>query len=580
MESIKLTFANLINELQKDHLIDRKIVVEEEVRIDSSNFNWDVRIIENVTFDKLLFFRDVDIKSGLIFKNCIFKSGVTFNNVISSDSQINISPYNTTIVFENCVGSKLVITNKCNFKRGIKIENNSEFEVISVLHSKIEQGLKIEESRIKELLDICNCNLELRLNKVKVLKNIRITSFKGDIALIYCEVDSWVKFWNVECPNSFTLNDNIFNGDFIIEGSRLNGLFIHRDTFNKKVTLENRDRSSNNNNNEAYCNEIYITEAKFIEGVDFNGLGKLIEKITLSITPNLQGVIKISGWKVGKLNISGVNQNLKLILSQLELKRLIIIEFTNYNDITFERCEADNTNFKTDLVPKSSMLLAHADLGKTKFIEFNFNSFDFIEINNSSFNEIYTSNVDWFNEDKLQIQDRLGDQLKIAKRKREVYRQLKQSLIRNGNQIDSLTFKARELKAYREELNKLGKKYSCWDRIIMTVNQTNNYGLSWWKPTWIIFFITLFFYFIMVPIFSTEMDYAIASNWDEVKTTFSEFYINFEVFWKLFNPTRKFTSTYGNLDSALLHFLDLFHRIILGVFIFQIIKGFRKLSTK
>ena len=41
-----------------------------------------------------------------------------------------------------------------------------------------------------------------------------------------------------------------------------------------------------------------------------------------------------------------------------------------------------------------------------------------------------------------------------------------------------------------EELNKLGKKYSCWDRIIMTVNQTNNYGLSWWKPTWIIFFIT------------------------------------------------------------------------------------------
>jgi hypothetical protein len=65
-----------------------------------------------------------------------------------------------------------------------------------------------------------------------------------------------------------------------------------------------------------------------------------------------------------------------------------------------------------------------------------------------------------------------------------------------------------------------------------------------------------------------------------VKSTFIDLYNNFNVYWKLFNPARRFSSTYGDVDSGWLQFLDLFHRIILGVFIYQIIKGFRKLTNK
>jgi len=48
----------------------------------------------------------------------------------------------------------------------------------------------------------------------------------------------------------------------------------------------------------------------------------------------------------------------------------------------------------------------------------------------------------------------------------------------------------------------------------------------------------------------------------------------------MFNPARKFSTVYGGIESSWLQFFDLFHRIILGILIFQIIKGFRKLVTK
>ena len=62
--------------------------------------------------------------------------------------------------------------------------------------------------------------------------------------------------------------------------------------------------------------------------------------------------------------------------------------------------------------------------------------------------------------------------------------------------------------------------------------------------------------------------------------TWNELYANFRVYWQMFNPARKFESVYGENRSAFLYFLDFFHRLILGVFIFQVIRAFRKFSGK
>ena len=322
--------------------------------------------------------------------------------------------------------------------------------------------------------------------------------------------------------------------------------------------------------NKAKCDEIFITEAKFVEGADFDGLGDPIKKITLRLSPSFEGVLNFNGWKVDNLQVSGINQNLKLLFNRMIFRFVLFNNFTNYADLSFVKCSATSD---------SPLNLSNSDFGSARFNEFDFGSFDVIRIDNVSLDNIKASNVKWFDNKKIEMISNVSE---VDKQRgiREISRQLKHALSRSGNEIDSLLFKAREMEAYRNELKNSGKTYRWTDKLIMAVNRSNNYGLSWWKPTWIIFFITLGFYLIMLPAFSNQIDYTLAKSWEEVVYFFREIFNNLDVFWQMFNPARKFSSTFGQIENGWLQFLDLIHRIILGVFIYQIIRGFRRLSSK
>lgn len=546
---------------------DTRLIIDDEIQIDSKIVNWDYRIITNIEFNKIVRINQVDLKHGLAFFNCEFKSGIVFNQVTSSDQEETTNPFNNTVLISQCKGQQIFIAYKNDLKRAFVIENNSVFDRITVNSSKIAGGFIIKDSTINGSFDIQTCKFELQLRKTKIGKNIRVNSLEGDVSMIDCKINDWVKFWNISCPFSFTLNDNTFDGTFDIEASRLKGLYIHRDIFNKKAVLENRDLHGPN---QTYCNEIFITEAKFIEGFDFNGLGFPIEKITLRLSPSFEGIVNFDNWKVDDLQVSGINQNLKILFKRIVFRFVLFNNFSNYGDLSFDKCSA------TD---ESALNLIDTDLGSAGFNEFELSAFDIIRTDNVTLDKVRASNVKWFENHKLEVGSNATETEK-QRGIREISRQLKHALATSGNQIDSLLFKAREMQAYRNELKSSGKHYKPSDRVIMTVDQTNNYGLSWWKPTWIVFLITLGFYLVMLPIFSTKLNYTLAESVTEVKTTFSEFFGNFDVFWQLFNPARKFTSTYGEIDSGWLQFLDLFQRIILGIFIFQIIRGFRKLTFK
>lgn len=181
----------------------------------------------------------------------------------------------------------------------------------------------------------------------------------------------------------------------------------------------------------------------------------------------------------------------------------------------------------------------------------------------------------WFKDDVLKIGD--GTQTKESefKRKREVYRQIKQSLKNNGNQIDSLIFQGRELLAYRYEL-KNSKNYKLSDRIIMSVSWSNSFGLNWIRPVVIVIGITLLIYIILLPCISSKITYTISLTRENFENTWVAFFHNLKFFWQLFNPIRKMNDICGKADSGWIYFLDLIHRIFLGIMIFQIIKAFRK----
>ena len=259
----------------------------------------------------------------------------------------------------------------------------------------------------------------------------------------------------------------------------------------------------------------------------------------------------------------------------MRIRAVTMIGLTNFADLTFERCEAENKFFQSEDLPNSSMILAHNDLGKTKFIEFDFKSFDFIHVDNTTFNDIKTSSIKWFEDDKLRIDSNEVLTEKNYKRRREVYRQLKQSLISQGNNIDSLLFKAREMKAHRNELKNSGT-YGWNERAIMAANWTNDFGLNWLRALGILACFNLIWYLLCLPLFTKDLWYNWSLPFTDWQTLWNNLYKELPIVGNLFNPARRFSETYGENTSRWLVFFDVFQRVILGIFIFQIIRAFRK----
>tara|TARA_R110000744_G_scaffold377581_1_gene492724 strand:+ start:1702 stop:3441 length:1740 start_codon:yes stop_codon:yes gene_type:complete len=572
-----ITAEQLIEKLAKKQLRNSQWIVKDELIIRNTT-EFDKLHFKNITFKKAVKIGFSTIQFGVFFENCEFVEPVSIEQLVCDAYSHNENIDNCNVLFSSCKASYIHISNQSEFLRDIKFNNDCNIESLLITDTKVHRSgsIYVENSAITNIIDLSKVTSTFKIYS-NIFNKLRVDSCNGNLSILNSTFNDWVQIYNLECPTSLVFNYNNFKDTVKIMGSRLAHMSVIGDIFQKKIKLENRNTSHSLS---THLKELYIREATFMEVGEFDGLGEQINQIKIPITPKLIGTLKIENWRVGELNIHGINQNLKLILSQLLVKRISMIGFTNYGDITFERCSADNTNFKTDLAPNSSMMLAHADFGRTKFIEFDFNSFDFIRVINSSFNEIYTSNVVWFDENKLQIEDDNQNEVKIAKRTREVYRQLKQSLKASGNQIDSLEFQAREMKSYRKELKFQGKDYKMSDRVIMSVNMSNDYGLSWLKPAVIILCITLIFYTFMLPLFSEDLNYTLAKNRGEINNTFSQWFNNFNVFWQLFNPVRKFSTVYGEIESSWLQFFDLIHRIILGILIYQIIKGFRRFASK
>ncbi|MFD2827104.1 hypothetical protein ACFSYG_11515 [Leeuwenhoekiella polynyae] len=556
---------------------DKKYHVADQVLINSKNLTWESAAISNVNFIQPVVVSNVDIKSGLAFYNCNFEGGIIFRGVTCLEFDVEKSKAKCSLYFSNCQMQHFTMSENCHFKRNVRIENNSEVELLKLFQSKVEEtGFYFDRSKSIKFFQLEGFIGSFKISNSTFEDMVRFESHAGEISLVKSVFKKSIQIWNLS-SRQLIFNDNTFEDTVKVTASRIASWSIIGDVFQKEIKYENFDRGGQIK--ECYLNGLYISQAKFIEGADIRGRGLTIDKITLPITSDLKGVLRIQNWHVAELDISGINQNLKLLLCQMYIRTLKMIEFTNYADVTFERCQAENELLKTKLVNSSAIVMAHNDLGATKFIEMDFRSFITINVENTSFDGIKCSNVNWFDDSQLVMGFPNNNTPKAYRTRREIYRQIKHALKSQGNQIDSLLFQAREMRAHRAEL-KSSKIYGYNDRLIMTVNMTNNYGLDWFKPFWIVSLITLGFYFVELPFFSDKLEYSLATSWEEVKITWSECFGHFNVYWQMFNPARKFEAVYGSGRSASLYFLDLFHRLVLGVFIFQIIRAFRKFSGK
>ena len=530
-----------------------------QVHIDNNRISWQYRCLTNIIFQEIVIIVNAEINSGFSFENCEFKKGIVFRNVKSTNYRIEENSSNSSISFKNCKSSLIAFEEDCYFDRSVNILDDCIVEKISTSKMKINNGgFRIAKSIIS-YLDVQNSEFSLNLSKSIFNYPVRIGSLSGDIALIKNEFNDWITFWNVDCNFSLSSNKNIYKDKFTIESSRIKKITIYSDHFHKKGILENSLH--------AHIMEIYVSETNFSEGFVFSGLGKQLDNLEIITSPELKGVLKFEGWTVDKLYITGVNQNLKLLFKRMFFGFFVINDFTNYSDMSFDKCKGDK---------ESTFNLSDSDLGTTKFNEFMFDSFGAIRIDNATLDKIKPTTNTWFEDKVLQVGNGTQTKQEEYKSKREIYRQIKQALKNNGNQIDSLIFQAKELSAFRDEQKSSGN-YDWADRVIMSVSQANDYGLNWKKPAKIVFGVTFFLYIILLPHLSDKISNEFAFCPEDLKSTWQAFLSKSNVLWQLFNPIRQMKVTYGdNVSNGWIYFIDLIHRIFLGIMIFQIVKAFRK----
>lgn len=80
MTGLILTQENFYTYLQTDTFPSGNIIIDFEVILDGQIINWQFRKLKNITFEKKVIVRNVEINSGLS-SNCRFGELIVFHNV-------------------------------------------------------------------------------------------------------------------------------------------------------------------------------------------------------------------------------------------------------------------------------------------------------------------------------------------------------------------------------------------------------------------------------------------------------------------------------------------------------------------
>jgi hypothetical protein len=294
-----------------------------------------------------------------------------------------------------------------------------------------------------------------------------------------------------------------------------------------------------------------------------------INEITLILNDNASGNFIFNDFSNQLMLISGKSSTTNIVLENLNLNYINVSDF--YSFITFSGIRADNKLH-------SVVNINNSNLSNSNFSSVDFASFNKIEIENTSLIDAIFTNITWF--EHVQLNKCLTKEAGYYSKTREVYRQLKYALEKQGDRIQSLNFKHLEMKVYKEDLfskYKWHQRIFNQDRFILWVGQTNNFGQSWLKPVGIFILFLLPLYFgIMVGV-SSELEYSICPSWTNLQTTLSELWKYAYSIPELINPVHSLKKVFPDHDiSGPAYWLDFLLKLVSSFFIFQTIAAFRK----
>jgi len=449
-----------------------KEVVSGHVNISDYTYECGFAIIKNVIFENGVTFANVNLGIGLKFEECTFKKYLSIANTTASGFDESFEPSSYSLIIDKCSIPVLLITQKSFLERGIKICNESQIGECRIDNLIINSsGILIDDSSLNERLMLSNSKIHdgiFRIHESTLKASIWLTNFSANtIAFTSSEIKKHINITGGRCTAGIAFNDGIFSDDVIINGVEIN----------KNVTVKGSELKKSlqiilNDGEISRLEEIHISDAKFGNGFLLNGKNKKIKNLLITASPNLTGTIQLKSCLFIEAKLTEDNHKGNILFKNCEFQKVIFEHFLNYGNVTFSTCKA---------IPEtaSEFLISDSNLGKTQLFNFLFDTFTKVNILDSQISEITTTGVTWFEDKNLNVESESKSD--SSRKKREIYRQLKQASEKQGDKIQALEFQATELKAFKEYI-KLKDKFYKNDRMILWLSQTNNFGLNWWKP--------------------------------------------------------------------------------------------------
>lgn len=564
--------ANLYN--NRSHYVIEDKVINEAVLINRDLACLSVEF-RKCTFQYEVKFSGVNLNLGIKLVECQFDSLLSFTNCTAKgyDQKFNTGSYSIEIYKTQI--DKLLI-HRSGIERGVFLadksiigsmdvrELNSDMGGLSISDSSVNKGFNIYNSRLKN-------NIDIREESV-IDAGVRVfDTHASDVSLISSTFKKDLHF--VKCTfNSFVFNDGVFNDDFYIRGVSIkNQLTIIGTEFKKSFKLDIENESDNCTGS---LENVHLSSTKFGGMFLLKGSQTSVKKITINYSKKLEGAFYIENFDVSNAELKGDNYSGNVVFKQCNFNMLNLNYFYNYSTVSIIGAKAFGIN--------SCFLIENSNLGKLQIFNTSLVGFDGIEVSNSVLTDIITVNVDWFDPKKL------NQTMTMTKydfvQKKEIFRQLKHALEKQGDRIESLKFKSLEMKTYKEEIFYENKWYQGalgHDRFILWLGQTNNFGLNWLKPVFYLLLIVSIFYFIIVVGLSEKLSYTLDLSRESIVVTHKELVIRVSALPQLLNPVHSLDKVFPldtNRFGFWIHFLDYLLKIIVAFFIFQIISAFRKFA--
>lgn len=444
-------------------------------------------------------------------------------------------------------------------------------DLLSFINSQAEnrdEALKIYGIEIKNkiVLDTCLYSSEIPLNFEDCIFVDRFTFYENnleiDFSFKHCYFLKGLHIIDIRKSKRILLTDCKVKGNFIISGN-----IDHIATYSTYI-------------------ESLILSKSIVNKIEIGGKHQSSIKAISILDDNSIGKIQIANSKIEKINFSYLADDTELF--NCNINSIGFHKVRNSGNLKLLNCKALFLKHKA-----SHFISTESNLGKAEFFQFDFSSFNEVNILNSVLNDCLFVNTTWANNIKSFSGDQMDNYLKdriaynkplriIAskfsklptkvfyketkqqlKDKREVYKQIKYALSKQGDLVNEQMFHAMEMDTYNRILENRPKNFST--KFILCLSHiSSNYGQSLLRP--ILFLLIVNGIFFSLLNFTNNLRFIPLSN-----ITFeNSIDIMSKFIWYL-NPFHK-----SDELSGIPLIIDVFIRIVSSYSIYNIIRATRR----